>query len=98
MTTISRRIPLGEGMRHIVPSTSESRDNPFHAVKVSSMRKESGTSGSEPIKDSSGSVDNFAGQARLEKIDHLRKSLAENTYQVSAADLAGKIIDYMLQV
>jgi anti-sigma28 factor (negative regulator of flagellin synthesis) len=97
MTTISRRIPLGEGMRHIVPSTSVSRD-PFHAVKVSSMRKESGTSGSEPIKDSSGSVDNFADQARLEKIDHLRKSLTENTYHVSAADLAGKIIDYMLQV
>jgi anti-sigma28 factor (negative regulator of flagellin synthesis) len=94
---ISRSILLRAGMRHIVPSTSVSRDDPFHAVKVSSMRKESGTSGSEPIKDSSDSVDNFADQARLEKIDHLRKSLAENTYHVSAADLAGKIIDCMLR-
>jgi hypothetical protein len=61
------------------------------------MRKESGTSGTGPIKDCSGGVDNFAEQAQLEKIDHLRKSLAENIYHVSAADLAGKIIAYMLQ-
>jgi anti-sigma28 factor (negative regulator of flagellin synthesis) len=84
-------------MRHIVPSTSVSRDDPFRAANVTFMRKESDTSETEPIKDSSGSVDNFADQARLEKIDHVRKSLAENTYRVSAADLAGKIIDYMLQ-
>jgi anti-sigma28 factor (negative regulator of flagellin synthesis) len=61
------------------------------------MRKESGTSGTGAIKDCSGSVDNFADQVRLEKIDHLRKSLAENTYHVSTADLAGRIIDYMLR-
>jgi hypothetical protein len=31
------------------------------------------------------------------KLDHLRKSLAERTYHVSGADLAEKIIDYILQ-
>jgi hypothetical protein len=61
------------------------------------MRKESGESGTGPIKDCSGDVDNFADQARLKTIVHLRKSLAENTYHVAAADLAEKIIDYMLQ-
>jgi hypothetical protein len=84
-------------MRHIVPSTSASPDGLFRAVKVSSMRKESGTSGTGFIKDCGSGVDNFAHEVRLEKIDHLRKSLTENTYRVSAADLAGKIIDYMLQ-
>jgi anti-sigma28 factor (negative regulator of flagellin synthesis) len=62
------------------------------------MRRESGTSGTGPIKDCSGSLNNFTDEARLEKIDGLRKSLAENSYHVSAADLAGKIIDYMLQL
>jgi hypothetical protein len=48
------------------------------------MRKESGKSTTGPIE-------------RLDKIDRLRKSLAENTYHVSSADLAQKIIDHMLQ-
>jgi hypothetical protein len=61
------------------------------------MRKESGTSGTGPIKDCSGSVENFADEARQKQIDHLRRSLAENTYRVSGADLAQKIIDYLLQ-
>jgi anti-sigma28 factor (negative regulator of flagellin synthesis) len=55
------------------------------------------TSATGPIKDCSGSVDNFTDDVRLEKIDRLRKSLAENTYHVSSADLAQKIIDHMLQ-
>jgi hypothetical protein len=83
-------------MRHIVPVASISNDDPFRAVKVSFMRKESGTSGTGPIKDCSGGVDSFADRARLEKLDRLRKSLTENTYHVNAEDLAGKIIDYML--
>jgi hypothetical protein len=73
-------------MRHIVPSTRISRGDPFHAAKVSSMQKESGTSGTRPIKDCSGSVENFADEVRLKQLDHLRKSLAENTYHVSGAD------------
>jgi anti-sigma28 factor (negative regulator of flagellin synthesis) len=59
------------------------------------MRTESGTSATGPIKDRSGSVDNFTDDVRLEKIDRLRKSLAENTYHVSSADLALKILDHM---
>jgi hypothetical protein len=51
-------------MRHIVPSTPVSRDDLFRAAKVSSMRKESGTSGTGPIKDCSGSVENFADDER----------------------------------
>ncbi len=43
------------------------------------------------------SVGNVADEARLEKIDKLRKAIAEKTYHVSATDLAGKITDYMLQ-
>jgi anti-sigma28 factor (negative regulator of flagellin synthesis) len=58
------------------------------------MPTESGESGTGPIKDCSGSVDNFTDDVRLEKIDRLRKSLAENTYHVSSEDLAQKIIDY----
>jgi Anti-sigma-28 factor, FlgM len=61
------------------------------------MRKQSGTSSTEPIKDCSGSVENFADEARLKTLDRLRKSLAENTYHVSGADLAEKIIDPILQ-
>jgi hypothetical protein len=58
---------------------------------------ESGTFATGPIKDISGSGDNFMDDARLEKIEGLKKSLAENTYHVSSADLAQKIVDDMLQ-
>jgi anti-sigma28 factor (negative regulator of flagellin synthesis) len=58
------------------------------------MPTESGESGMGATKDCSGSVDNFTDDVRLEKIDRLRKSLAENTYHVSSEDLAQKIIDY----
>jgi hypothetical protein len=58
------------------------------------MRKESGKSTTGPINDCSGSVNNFTDHMRLERIDRLRKSLAENTYHVSAADLAQKMIDH----
>ena len=85
-------------MRHIVPSTSVSCNGPFCAAKVSSMRTESGTSGTGHIKDYSASVDNFADEARVETADRLRKSLAQNTYRVSAADLARKIIEHMMQL
>jgi anti-sigma28 factor (negative regulator of flagellin synthesis) len=61
------------------------------------MPKESGEPGPGPIKDCSGSVDNFTDDVRLEKIDRLRKSLADNTYHVSSEDLAQKMIDHMLQ-
>jgi anti-sigma28 factor (negative regulator of flagellin synthesis) len=81
--------------RHIVPSTSASLDDLFRAAKVSSMRTESGTSATGPIKNCGGSVDNFTDDVRLEKIDRLRKSLAENTYHVSSDDLAQKIIDHI---
>jgi anti-sigma28 factor (negative regulator of flagellin synthesis) len=60
------------------------------------MRKESGKSTTGPIKHCSGGVHNFTDDVRLEKIDRLRKSLAENTYHVSSADLAQKIINHML--
>jgi anti-sigma28 factor (negative regulator of flagellin synthesis) len=82
-------------MRHIVPSTRHQCDDLFRSAKVSSMRKESGASATGAIKDCS--VDNFTDDVRLEKVDLLRKSLAENTYHVSSADLAQKIIDHMLQ-
>jgi anti-sigma28 factor (negative regulator of flagellin synthesis) len=82
-------------IRHIMPSTSASHDDLFLAAKVSSMRKESGTSATGPIKHCSGSGDNFTDDVRLEKIDRLKKSLAENTYHVSSADLAEKIIDHI---
>jgi len=54
--------------RHILPSTLVSRDRPFRAAKVSSMRRESGTSSAGPIKDCGERVDNFADEARLEKL------------------------------
>jgi anti-sigma28 factor (negative regulator of flagellin synthesis) len=59
------------------------------------MRRESGKSATGPINHCS--VHNFTDDVRLEKIDRLRRALAENTYQVSSADLAQKIIDHMLQ-
>jgi anti-sigma28 factor (negative regulator of flagellin synthesis) len=68
-------------------------DDLFGADKVSSMT-ESGTSATGPIKDGSGTGDNFTDDVRLEKIDRLKKSLAENTYHVSSEDLAQKIIDH----
>jgi anti-sigma28 factor (negative regulator of flagellin synthesis) len=68
-------------------------DDLFRAAKVSSMT-ESGASATGPIKDCSGSGDNFTDDVRLEKIDRLKKSLAENTYHVSSEDLAQKIIDH----
>jgi anti-sigma28 factor (negative regulator of flagellin synthesis) len=61
------------------------------------MRKESGISAMGPIKDCSGGMDNFTEDVRLEKINRLRKSLAENTYRVSSDELAQKVIDHMLQ-
>lgn len=61
------------------------------------MRRESGTSATGPINHCSDSVHNFTDDVRLEKIDRLRKALAESTYQVNSADLAQKIIDHMLQ-
>jgi hypothetical protein len=54
-------------MQHIVPPTPVSRDDPFRAAKVSSMGKEPGTSGTGPIKDCSGSVENFVDDARRKK-------------------------------
>jgi anti-sigma28 factor (negative regulator of flagellin synthesis) len=60
------------------------------------MRTESDETGTGPIKDVSGSVDNFTDAVRQEEINRLRKSVAENTYQVSSEDLAQKIIDHML--
>jgi Anti-sigma-28 factor, FlgM len=67
----------------------------FRAGKVFPMRRESGKLGTGPIKHCSDSVDNFTDDVRLEKIDRLRKSLAENTYHVSSEDLAQKIIDHI---
>jgi anti-sigma28 factor (negative regulator of flagellin synthesis) len=69
----------------------------FRAAKVSSRPIELDTSATDPIKDRTGSVDNLRGDVRLEKIDRLRKSLAENTYHVSSAELTQKIIARMLQ-
>jgi hypothetical protein len=66
--------------------------------KVSFMSGESGNSGAKPIKDCGESSDNFSDETRLEKINYLRKSLDKNTYHVSDADLASKIIEHMLQV
>ena len=59
------------------------------------MRRESGITAIRPIKDCSGSVENFTDGVRLEKVDRLKKSLAENTYHVSSEDLAQKIIDHI---
>jgi anti-sigma28 factor (negative regulator of flagellin synthesis) len=61
------------------------------------MRKESGESTTGPIEHCKGSVHNVTDVVRLDKIDRLRKSLAENTYHVSSADLAQKIIDHILR-
>jgi anti-sigma28 factor (negative regulator of flagellin synthesis) len=36
-------------------------------------------------------------QSRLERIDQLRRAIVENTYEVSAAELARKIINLMLR-
>jgi hypothetical protein len=68
------------------------------SCKVSFMSTESGNSGARPIKNCGESSDNFSDETRLEKIDYLRKSLAKNTYHVSTADLACKIIEHMRQV
>jgi anti-sigma28 factor (negative regulator of flagellin synthesis) len=84
-------------MRHIAPPTSASMHDLFRAAKVSSRPIELDTSATDPIKDRTGSVDNLRGDVRLEKIDRLRKSLAENTYHVSSAELTQKIIARMLQ-
>jgi hypothetical protein len=62
------------------------------------MSTESSNSGARPIKDCGESSENFSDVTRLEKINYLRKSLAKNTYHVSAAGLACKIIEHMLQV
>jgi hypothetical protein len=62
------------------------------------MRTEWGTSATGAIKDYNGRLDDFAEEARLEKIGRLRQSLAENTYHVSATDSARKIIEHMMQV
>jgi anti-sigma28 factor (negative regulator of flagellin synthesis) len=58
------------------------------------MRKESGKSATGPIK-CSDSLANITDGVRQEKIDRLRKSLAENTYHVSSEDFAQKIIDHI---
>jgi hypothetical protein len=50
------------------------------------------------IHQATGTVLNFTDEARLEHIDRLRKSLGENIYHVSAADLARKIIGHMMQL
>jgi hypothetical protein len=47
--------------------------------------------------DSSDSATSLTDGVREEKIDLLRNSIATTTYQVSAGDLAQKIIDHMLQ-
>jgi len=62
------------------------------------MRTESGTSGPGLVTACSDVVDNFGHDVRVEKIDRLRKYIAENTYHVKAVDLARKIIDDMLQL
>ena len=71
--------------------------DPFRAARISAMRTELGTSATGPVKDCTGSVNNRRDDVRLEKIDHLGKSLAENTYHVSSAELTQKIIARMLQ-
>jgi hypothetical protein len=60
------------------------------------MRTESAF-GTMPVEPCSDGVDEFGDDVRLEKIDRLRRCLAENTYEVSAQDLARKIIDHMMQ-
>lgn len=60
------------------------------------MQREWGTFRTGPAKGCSNGGDNFGNDVRWEKIDRLRKSLGENTYHVSATDLARKIIDHML--
>jgi Anti-sigma-28 factor, FlgM len=67
----------------------------FRADKVFPMPGESDNSAAGPIEDCSGSVDRFTNDVRLEKVDRLKKSLAENTYHVSSDDLAQKIIDHI---
>jgi hypothetical protein len=84
-------------LRHIVPFTPVSRDCPFRAAKVSCMRTEPGSSATGKITNCSGCLDDFTDEARLEKVDRLRKSLAENSYHISAADVAVKVIEYMLR-
>jgi hypothetical protein len=74
-----------------------SSNGPFRAARVTSMRRESCIPRTVP-KDCSECVENFADEARLEQIDRLRNSLSENTYHVSAADLARKIIDHMMRL
>jgi anti-sigma28 factor (negative regulator of flagellin synthesis) len=34
---------------------------------------------------------------RLKKVEELKRAVADGTYHVSAEDLAGKLIDHMLQ-
>jgi anti-sigma28 factor (negative regulator of flagellin synthesis) len=51
----------------------------------------------QPGISGSGSEDNWGDQVRLEKIEKLKIAIAENTYQVSAAELARRIIDQMLR-
>ncbi len=60
--------------------------------------QEDGIHGIAAVDDSSRSLDNFVDRTRLERIASLKKALGENTYSVSAASLADKIIDHMLQL
>jgi anti-sigma28 factor (negative regulator of flagellin synthesis) len=43
------------------------------------------------------SLDNAIDDARLEKIANIKKALADGTYNVSAEELARKLIEHMLE-
>jgi anti-sigma28 factor (negative regulator of flagellin synthesis) len=49
------------------------------------------------IQDHIRSLDNLVDEAQVEKIANLRKAIGDKTYHVSAADLASKVIDHLLQ-
>jgi anti-sigma28 factor (negative regulator of flagellin synthesis) len=42
-------------------------------------------------------IDDATGEARMEKVAKIKKSLADGTYNVSAEDLARKLIEHMLE-
>lgn len=52
-------------------------------------------SGSDFGEDYMRSLRHVADVGRLEKIDHLRKAIADRTYHLDAADVAFKIMEHM---
>ncbi len=61
------------------------------------MRKKLCVHSGTSIQDCVRSLDDFSDETRLVRIDGLRKAVAENTYHVRTADVARKIIDYMVR-